>query len=306
MGSILVIKLSALGDVVQTNGAIHDIREHHLHDRITVMTAPPYQRFMEKCPWVDDVLIDYRPSLVNLSGILKLRKRIKAGNFDRVYDLQQKLRTRLYYRWLFPRVEWFGDVKGGTVFLKQDEIKTCAPDRLARMLKLGGITVRHTMNNDVSWMADPVEEILAGAGITNSYIVLIPGASAAHPGKRWPYFKELAMRIEAHGKQVVTVPGPDEMELCRSMPGKMLVPEKGYYDFFKLAGIVKNASYVIGNDTGPTHIAANVGCKGLALYGAHATPERTGIQLTGFSWMQKENLADLSVDAVWEHISGLI
>jgi len=304
--SILVIKLSALGDVVQTSGAIRDIREHHPHDRITVLTTPPYRRFMEKCPWVDDVLIDRRPSLLNLPGILKLRKDLRAGLFDRVYDLQQRRRTRLYRRWFLPAVEWCGDVKGGMVYLKQDEVKTFAQDRLARMLKLAGIVPRHTLKNDASWMADPVEDILAEAGLKDAFIVLFPGASAAHPEKRWPYFKELAERLQSHGKQVVTIPGPDELELCRSLPGKMLVPENGYYDFFKLAGIVKHARYIIGNDTGPTHIAANVGCQGLALYGGHAKPEWTGIQLTGFSWLQEENLADLSVDTVWEKISGLI
>ncbi len=307
MGPILVIKLSALGDLVQVSGTIRDIREHHPDEHITIMTMPRYQRLMEKCPWVDDVLLDPRASRLNIPEMLKLRKRIRAGNFQRVYDLQQKSRTRFYYRFLFPHdVEWCGDIKGGLVYLKQDKVKTSAPERLARFLRLANIEVKHTLNNDVSWMADPVEDILSAVGLNGDYIVLIPGASAVHPEKRWPYFKELATRLEAQGYQVVTVPGPDELDLCKSIPGIMLVPGEGYYDYFKLAGILKNASYVVGNDTGPTQIAANLGCRGLALYSGFLAPERTGIQFSKLSWLQSEDLADLDVDDVYEQVINAV
>lgn len=302
MRSILIIKLSALGDVVQAEGAIHDIRRHHSKDRITVMTTPAYKRLLERCPWVDDVFIDPRASRYNIGEMLKLRSRLHQRSFDRVYDLQQVSRTRFYKKWLFPRVEWCGDARDGYVYLKQDESKTCAPERFVRLLTLTGIDARHTLKSDLSWMAEPVEEILTENGLEPGYVVLIPGASARHEQKRWPCFQELADRLQAEGRQVVTVPGPDEMDLCRSIPGTMLAPEGGFYNFFVLAGVIKQAAYAVGNDTGPTHIAANLGCPGLALYGGHARPETTGIQYTGFSWLAADNLAELSVDRVWEHV----
>lgn len=302
MASLLIIKLSALGDVVQADGAIRDIREHHPHDHITVMTTPPYRRFMEKCPWVDDVIIDPRASRFNVAALLRLRRRLRKMEVDRVYDLQQVGRTRFYFRWVFPKVEWCGDAPGCTFYLRRNVATTCAPEHFASHLGLAGVTVRHTLQTDVSWMAAPVDHILADAGLSPGYIVLFPGASAAHQIKRWPYFQELAGRLQEYGKQVVTIPGPDEIDLCRSIPGTMLAPEGGFYDFFVLAGIVQHAAYGVGNDTGPTHIAANMGCPGLALYSGHASPETTGIQYTSFAWLESENLENLSVDTVLEHV----
>jgi len=303
MAEILVIKLGALGDLVQADGALRDIREHHMSDHLTVMTTPPYRRYMERCPWVDEVFIDPRASRFNLFQMLGLKNRLKKRPFDQVYDLQQVGRTRFYYRWLFPQVSWLGDAQGCSFYLKRP-VSVCAADHFARHLDMAGLAIHHTLQSDVSWMAADVSDILSKADLISSkYIVLIPGASGVHESKRWPYFKDLATHLIGVGKRVVTVPGPDEMALCHTIPGDMLVKENGHHDIFSLAGIVKHADYVIGNDTGPTHIAAHLGCKGLALYGKHTPAHETGIQHSKFDWLEVENLAALSLENVLMQIN---
>lgn len=301
MADILIIKLSALGDLVQADGAIRDIREFHAADTITLMTTPAYRRYMERCPWVDEVFIDSRTSRLHLPRMLELRKRLRQRRFDRVYDLQQVGRTRFYYRWLFPRIWWLGDAPGCDLFLERPG-DVCAADHFQAHLQLAGIKTNHTRHCNVSWMADRVDDILAKNGVRPDYVLLIPGASAAHGSKRWPYFAELAARLIEHGRQPVTVPGPDELEQCRAIPGTTLVSGQRYLDYFALAGVAKQAAYVVGNDTGPTHIAAHLGCRGLALYGGHTPPQTTGIQHTGFTWLEAEDLADLSLEDVWQKV----
>jgi len=301
MASVLIIKLGALGDLVQADGAMRDIREHHSDDRITIMTTPAYRRYAERCPWVDEVFLDPRASRFNLPRMFSLAAELRDRDFDRVYDLQQVGRTRFYKRWLFPKVDWLGDVKGCNYYLRRPD-DSCAADHFARHLVMAGISVQHTLRNNVSWMADDVDDILGAAELKPGFVVLIPGASAIHDGKRWPYFKDFAERLLAHGRQVVTIPGPEELDLCRTIPGTMLVEPGGYHDFFTLAGIVLKAGFVIGNDTGPTHIAAHLQCPGLALYGPHTSPASTGIQHSRFSWIEAPNLNELSVDAVWEKL----
>ncbi len=305
MVSILVIKLSALGDLVQADGALRDIRKHHPDDHLTVMTTPSYHRYMERCPWIDDVFIDPRGSRFNIVQMLKLRKQLQSKDFHRVYDLQQVGRTRFYYRWLFPAGWWLGDIPGCSVYLKRDEDRVCAADHFADHLRLAGLNVRHTLECDVSWMADDVESTLSTIGVKPGFVLLIPGASRSHDLKRWPYFKELALRLTESGKTVVTVPGPDEIELCRTIPGTMLVPANGYYDIFHLAGVAEHASMVIGNDTGPTHIAAHLGVPGIALFGGHAQPRTTGIQHTRFKVIERSRLDDVSVDEVWQQLETM-
>ena len=61
---------------------------------------------------------------------------------------------------------------------------------------------------------------------------------------------------------------------------------------------------MIGNDTGPTHIAAHIGCRGTALYGGHTPPETTGIQHTRFTWLEAGDLAELALDVVWRKVAS--
>jgi ADP-heptose:LPS heptosyltransferase len=302
MATILVVKLGALGDLVQADGALRDIRENHPEDLLAVMTTTPYRRYMDRCPWIDEVFIDPRASRFNLLQMVKLRKRLYLRNFDCVYDLQQVGRTRFYYRWLFPATRWIGDVPGCSVYLKRNEERTCAAEHFAEHLRSAGLKVRYSLTSDVAWMAEDATRILSAAGIKPGFVVLFPGASISHDHKRWPHFRELARRLQRAGKEVVTVPGPDEITLCQGIPGKTLVPEGGYYDIFKLAGIVKQASFVIGNDTGPTHIAAHLGLAGIALFGGHVGPFSTGIQHTGFAIMESTSLSELPLDRVWQQV----
>ncbi len=305
MGTILVIKLGALGDLVQADGALRDIREHHRCDSITVMTTPPYRRYMERCPWVDRVFVDPRVSRFNPAGMFDLRQRLQAIRIERVYDLQQVGRTRFYRRWLFPRVPWLGDALGCTWRLRRPG-DCCAADHFANHLSLAGIKTRYTRSGDVSWLADDVSDVMRLAGLVPGYVLLIPGASTAHDAKRWPYFPELAERLLTLGRRVVTVPGPAEMELCRAIPGDMLVPDAGYYDIFALAGLIRQAALVIGNDTGPTHLAAHLRSPGLALFGDHAPAMTTGIQHTSFAWLQAGKLEDLGLETVWPQVARLL
>ena len=301
MGEILIIKLSALGDLVQADGAIRDIRNFHPDDRLTLMTTPAYRRYMERCPWIDEVFIDPRASRFHLPQMYGLWKRLRQKRYDRVYDLQQVGRTTYYYRWVFPRTWWLGDAPGCTFFLKRPDT-VCAADHFHAHLKLAGIPSTYTLRCDLGWLADEVDDLLEENGVKPDFLLLIPGASATHDAKRWPYFVQLAQRLIDQDIQVVTVPGPAEMDQCRSMVGTMLVAQDGYLDYFSLAGVAQRAAYVIGNDTGPTHIAAHLGCRGLALYGGHTPAQTTGIQHTRFSWFEAADLTDLSLEKVWKKV----
>ena len=167
--------------------------------------------------------------------------------------------------------------------------------------------VTHTLHCDVSWMADNVDDVLARADLNRPFVVLIPGASADHPEKRWPYYPELAEILLAQGLRVVTVPGPDEMELCRGINGDMLLePDGRYLNFFRLAGVLKKAAMVIGNDTGPTHIAAHLQVPGLALFSSHVPATFTGIQHGRFVWIEQANLSELPVAVVLKRQAPIV
>ena len=63
---------------------------------------------------------------------------------------------------------------------------------------------------------------------------------------------------------------------------------------------------MISNDTGPAHIAAHTGSKGLALFGPHTTAYKVSIERENFKAIQVSDLSKLSAEKVFERLSNLI
>ena len=301
MERILIIKLGALGDIVRTEGVLHDIRNHHGRARITVMTTPAYEFIFKRCPWIDDIFLDPRDSRWSPGKMMQLGKRLRQHPWDLVYDLQNVSRTTFYRLLFFRGVKW----SGADLWLQG--FKRAAERRsplawAAEQLKQAGVPLRHTLHPDLSWLADDVSELLAGAGVKGRFIVLIPGCSAGHPEKRWPYYKELAAMLTAEGRQVVTLLGPDEEEMHDSFPGIVLTKPGEYLDLFQLSGVLQQADFVIGNDTGPSHIASHLGRPGLVLFSDHAPAYMTDIELGGLKAIECPDLRDISVLDIYQKI----
>ena len=300
--NILIIKHGAFGDVMQSEGALRDIRENYPDARLTVLTTPPYAKIFRRCPVIDEVRIDPRDPRWRLDRMWRLRTDLRSAQFDFVIDLQNSARTAFYYRWFLRDLPWSGTAPGCSHPHRADNPKAIhSLQRLAGQLTDAGLIVRHTLSPDLRWMANDVSHLLAEASVSGSYIVLIPGSSARHPQKRWPYYLQLAQALWAEGETIVTAPGPDEMALCRSLPAIMLTGGR-FLDWFDLAGVLAGAKYVVGNDTGPTHLAAHLGTPGLALFGSHTTAERTGIVRDRFGVIEVPDLAALSPQTVLERV----
>ena len=72
----------------------------------------------------------------------------------------------------------------------------------------------------------------------------------------------------------------------------------------QLTSIIKKSSFIIANDTGPAHIAAHVGAKGLTLFGKHTTAYKVSIERENFKAIQVEDLNKLSAERVFERLSN--
>ena len=303
MRRILVIKHGAFGDVVQCDGALRDIRLDAADAEISVLTTPAFQRIFKRCPHVDRVIIDPRAPRWRLDLMHGLRSVLRAEKFDMVFDLQNSARTSSYFKWFLNDVKWSGTAPG----CSHPHLAPCPKDihaieRMADQLKDAGLTVHHTRNPDLSWMADDVQPILADAAVSRPYVVLIAGSSQRHPQKRWPHYAQLASRLIDQGYHIVTVPGPDELATADAMPGKVLKGPRGYLNWFELAGVLQGAAFAVGNDTGPSHLASHLGVPGLALFGPHTTAERTGIKRPNFGVIEVGDLSELPVDRVMSAI----
>ena len=77
-------------------------------------------------------------------------------------------------------------------------------------------------------------------------------------------------------------------------------------DISQLATLIKDSSFVIANDTGPAHMTAHLGSKGIALFGSHTTPFKVSIERENFKAIQSPELSKLSTEKVFERLSEII
>ncbi len=300
---ILVIKLSALGDVVQALGPFAAIRRHHADDHVALLTTRPYAPFMSESRLFDAIEIDERPRGPSLTGWLELRRRLRSAGYARVYDLQTSDRSSFYFRlfWPGPYPEWSGIARGCSHPHRnpaRDTLHTL--ERHADQLRMAGIG--NVPAPDLSW----AEADISRFGLAETYALLIPGGAAHRPAKRWPIesFSALARRLAARGYQPVLVGTAAEKEALDSIAAGCpdAVNLMGRTDFQDIAVLARAARAAIGNDTGPMHIVAVAGCPTIALYSHESDPALCAQRGRAVQILRKPDLAAVSVDEVAMHI----
>ena len=68
--------------------------------------------------------------------------------------------------------------------------------------------------------------------------------------------------------------------------------------------MIKDSSFIVANDTGPAHIAAHVGAKGLTLFGKHTTAYKVSIERENFKPIEVTDLKNLIAERVFERLSN--
>ena len=75
-------------------------------------------------------------------------------------------------------------------------------------------------------------------------------------------------------------------------------------DISQLTSLVKQSSFIVANDTGPAHLAAHLGCRGLALFGSHTTPDKVSIETGSFLSISSKNISNISIEEVFDKIDS--
>ena len=312
MSNILVIKHGSLGDIAQACGAIQDISENHKDDQIHLLTTKPYFDLFKKNPHISNVILDKRLSRLNLIYLYSLMRSVKKYNFSKVYDLQNSSRTAFYKRILFPNASkdiWSSTettLPDGTT--KDDFDKDSVLSRFDHQLKSSGITTHHTLNPDFSWSPSDISQIKNYHQL-EKYIVLFPFCSPHLTSKKWPYYNNLISMINEKLEnkfKVVIAPGPGEIKDASSINALCVLDNGKALDISQLAALIKDSSFVVANDTGPAHMTAHLGSKGIALFGSHTTPFKVSIERENFKAIQAPELSKLSPEKVFERLSEII
>ena len=312
MSNILIIKHGSLGDIAQACGAIQDISEQHKDHEIHLLTTKPYFDLFKKNPHISNVILDKRLSRFNLIYLYSLMRTIKKYKFSKVYDLQNSSRTAFYKKILFPKANkdaWCSTettLPEGTT--KEDFDKDSVLSRFDHQLKSSGFITRHTLSPDFSWSPSDISQIKNYHQL-QKYIVLFPFCSPHLTSKKWPYYNDLISMIKRKSDnkfKVVIAPGPGEIKEASSINALCVLDNGKALDISQLAALIKDSSFVVANDTGPAHMTAHLGSKGVALFGSHTTPFKVSIERENFKAIQAPELSKLSPEKVFERLSEII
>ena len=310
MSNILIIKHGSLGDIAQASGAIQDISENHQNDQIYIMTTRPYLELFKKNPFIHDVILDKRLPRYNLIYLYLLMRELKKYSFSKVFDLQNSSRTSFYKNILFPKANnetWSSSMTTlPQVINKKEFDKHSVLDRFNHQLQTSGLKTSYTLNPNFSWACSEINEIINYFKL-DKFILLFPFCSPHLDIKKWPYYNDLIKLISnrfGNEYKIVTAPGPTEINDAKKINAQALLNNGKALNISQLTSLIKYSSFVVANDTGPAHIAAHVGAKGLTLFGKHTTPYKVSIERENFKAIQVTDLNNLSAEKVFERLSN--
>ncbi len=117
---------------------------------------------------------------------------------------------------------------------------------------------------DLDWLGDRPLVMLHPGGVDE-----LPGS----PQKRWPAvrYARLANHLgRAHDARIILVGGPTDQGLAAEVAGMMAMPvanQVGRMGLGEMGALGEIAGLYVGNDAGPTHVAAAAGCPTLVIFG---------------------------------------
>jgi ADP-heptose:LPS heptosyltransferase len=310
---VLVIRLGALGDFVLSFPAFAAIRAHHPDARITLLTTAPFAPLGQRAPWFDHVEIDARPGWWNLRGLTRLMRQLSGYGF--VYDLQTSSRSSQYFR-LAGRPLWSGIARGAShpdADPQRDRRHTV--ERQRGQLLAAGIGTFPAA--DLEWLVSGAHPDVLRAALAadvpadqepasrRAIALLVPGASPHRPEKRWPaeHFGALACKLAQRGLAPVVIGTAAERPLAATILSACPATRDltGRTDIADIAALAARATLAVGNDTGPMHLAAAMGCPSVVLFSAASDPALTAPRGPGGTWptvLRVDDLADLPVERV--------
>ncbi len=278
MRSVLVIRYSALGDVVLATSVLDPLRARFPEARIEWVTAPAYAPLLEGLPGVERV---HRLGRGGIREAVDLGMKLR-GRFDLAIDLQNKVKSAVVARAAGRRQLVFRRRTSRQALLAL--VGVDPPVRGPHATQLYADVLR-PLGID---QAGPTQVALSGAardgaavalaGVRRPRVAFAPGASRAT--KMWPAerFAEVADALAGDGASVVLAGGPADAASLARFRAALRAPVDGDLTGLSVEGLAAGLASVdllVSCDSGPVHLAGAVRTPVLAVFGP-TSPERWG------------------------------
>lgn len=294
---VLVIKHGALGDFVKATGRMVAIRARHPHARITLLTQKFLSGLANATGCFDALEFDergYSPA----DWWRVIVRLIASRKWTMVYDLQGSSRTLHRYRplaifatryaltwararkWGFELYTTGAKLPFTPAFAKRSRLEVAFP------------------KPDLSFCKAKGENFSL---LPERYALLIPGCSATNPQKRWPpeRYRELTVALGEKGvKSVVMGTRAEAAEISAITDGNPnAIDFMGKSALEDIPQLALRSVVVVGNDTGPTHMARLSGARTIMLFTSYDA-SRAAETAENVTNLVGERIEDISTQSV--------
>lgn len=285
--SVLIIRLSAIGDVIMASGLIDALRARYPDARLAWLVQPEARGLLEAHPDLDEVIVLPRGEWRRLfrqgrwwrlgCDIRRFVRELRERGFDTVIDLQGLLKSGIWARLSGARVRiGLGSKEGSDRLMTSVVERPHGQDRIAseyvHLAKVLGADPGDYRLHVAVPEADAtyVRGLLARNGISGRYAVFCPFTT--RPQKHWfdERWVELARALPAAlGMPVIVAGGPgDRAAADRIVRHATVVNLVGQTSIAQAAALIQGAALLIGVDTGLTHLGTAFEVPTVALFGS--------------------------------------
>ena len=277
---ILLIKWSAMGDVVLVTGLIDDIHNAYPQAQIDLNVLPPWQHLFEHDPRIKR-LICFPLRRAGWRASWRWLRMIMTGDYDLIVDWQGSDRSRLLMGLARCLGVWKAQYIHGLP-KNHTSVSSCQiaqPSVHALNLPASHAFMRHcsalrsahiavsSSSPHIYSTRERYHQVIA-LDLQHPYVVFIPGCSQQAPSKRWPtaHFIALAQLLlqSEYIAQIVLIGAQEEQHVCQEIAdalGGAAVNLCCQTTLTEIPMICQRAYAVVSNDTGSAHIAsAKVTC----------------------------------------------
>jgi len=280
--TILIIKPSSLGDVATCLPLLADLKAQFPKAKIDWLVSPAFDALVRHHPDLNACIHFDRSALAGwcwkpsstrtLSHLIHM---IRQAHYDVVIDAQGLLRSATL-AWASGATMRIGpgDAREGAKFLYTHRVDTHRQTQLAvdrmRHLQTPLAPLRDRVEFKLRADPDAASRVHSLLGNSQPFVALLPAARWS--AKIWSIdgYARLGRRIANAGLGVALIGTPAEANMCTRLADQIGAGAKswaGKTSIAEMIALLDFATAVVGNDTGPLHVAAALQRPLIGLYG---------------------------------------
>ncbi|TVQ98907.1 MAG: lipopolysaccharide heptosyltransferase family protein [Desulfovibrionales bacterium] len=287
--NFLIIKPSSLGDIVHGLLVAQMIKIGRPLAHIDWVCRDIFAPLVARCPVVDNILLFERHR--GLRGFLGLIRKLRQRQYTHVLDLQGLARSALIARSARAgKIIGRSDAREGAKYAYHRRAPLPPQGRgahavaiLAEFLPLLGLPRdviprlsfrapgcldESPLKNGAAMLPSPQDEHQATCSKQRAKRSILLFPESSRPEKNWPGYELLTNLLLKTIPEVCVVWAGARTMPSPSVPSEAcFVNRSGQTSLAELPDLLSQARLVVGNDSGPLHLAAAMGIPTLALFG---------------------------------------